>query len=106
MWEELYHHSLKWFLYAEEISQGSDQEMAELCEYIFTKVIPRLLLPLETGYRSIQPRLIHGDMWAGNCSTNVATDAPTIYDGTSLYTLISVCFFLAKITTLSQGKDN
>ncbi|KAJ1324156.1 protein-ribulosamine 3-kinase [Microdochium nivale] len=84
-WEESYHHSLKWFVYAEEVSQGFDQEMSELCDGIFTKVIPRLLRPLETGGRSIQPRLIHGDMWAGNCSTNVTTNAPIIYDGASLY---------------------
>jgi protein-ribulosamine 3-kinase len=84
-WEESFHHSLKWFVYAEEKSQGPDREMEELCQGIFDKVIPRLLRPLETGGRHLQPRLIHGDIWAGNCSTDVDTNLPIIYDGASLY---------------------
>lgn len=84
-WEESFHHSMKWFVYAEEISQGPDEEMRELCRGIFEKVIPRLLRPLETGGRTLQPRLIHGDIWAGNCSTNIETNRPIIYDGACLY---------------------
>ena len=84
-WEESYHHSLKWMVHAEEVSQGADPEMQELCQGIFDIVIPRLLRPLETGGRSIQPRLIHGDIWAGNCSTNVDTNMPVIYDAAALY---------------------
>lgn len=59
--------------------------MKELCEGIFEKVIPRLLCPFETGGRQIQPRLIHRDLWAGTCSTNVDTGLPIIYDGACLY---------------------
>ena len=59
--------------------------MQQLCQGIFDKVIPRLLRPLETGGRQIQPRLIHGDIWAGNASTNVDTNLPVIYDGACLY---------------------
>ncbi|OQE05100.1 hypothetical protein PENVUL_c027G07651 [Penicillium vulpinum] len=84
-WEESFHHSLKWFVQAEEKSQGPDEEMRELCNGIFDKVIPRLLRPLETGGRQIQPRLIHGDIWAGNASMNVDTNLPVIYDGACLY---------------------
>ncbi|KAJ5519085.1 hypothetical protein N7453_001507 [Penicillium expansum] len=84
-WEESFHHSLKWFMQAEEKSQGPDEEMRQLCNGIFDKVIPRLLRPLETGGRQIQPRLIHGDIWAGNASTNVDTNLPVIYDGAGLY---------------------
>ncbi|KAK6077787.1 hypothetical protein SCUP234_06545 [Seiridium cupressi] len=84
-WEEAFHHSMKWFVYAEEKSQGPDNEMRELCQGLFDKVIPRLLRPLETGGRQIQPRLIHGDIWSGNTSTNVETNTPIIYDGACLY---------------------
>ena len=84
-WEESFHHSMKWFVYVEEKSQEPDEEMRELCQAIFDKVIPRLLRPLETGGRRLLPRLIHGDIWAGNCSTNVDTNQPIIYDGASLY---------------------
>ncbi|KAK9419870.1 putative protein-ribulosamine 3-kinase [Seiridium unicorne] len=84
-WEEAFHHSMKWFFYAEEKSQGPDDEMQELCQGLFDKVIPRLLRPLETGGRQIQPRLIHGDIWSGNTWTNVETNTPIIYDGACLY---------------------
>ena len=84
-WEEAYYHSLKWFMLAEEKSQGPDEEMEQLCHGVLEVVIPRLLRPLETGGRSILPRLIHGDVWAGNASTNIDTNTPIIYDGACLY---------------------
>ncbi|XMA18953.1 hypothetical protein WAI453_011744 [Rhynchosporium graminicola] len=52
-WEESYYHSMKWFMYAEETSQGFDEEMQTLCQGILDQVIPRLLRPLETGGRQI-----------------------------------------------------
>lgn len=67
-WEEVFHHS---FVYTEEKLQGPDEEMRELCSDLFGKVIPRLLRSLETRDRQIQPRLIHGDLWSGNISTNI-----------------------------------
>ena len=84
-WEESYYHSMKWFMHAEETSQGEDKEMQELCQGILDKVIPRLLRPLETGGRQIQPRLIHGDLWAGNTSWNIDTNMPVVYDAAALY---------------------
>ncbi|PQE15600.1 Fructosamine Ketosamine-3-kinase protein [Rutstroemia sp. NJR-2017a BBW] len=84
-WEESYYHSMKWFMHAEEKSQGVDKEMQELCQGVLDKVIPRLLRPLETGGRQIQPRLIHGDLWAGNTSWNIDTNMPVIYDSAALY---------------------
>lgn len=84
-WEEAFHHSMEWFVYAEEKAQGPDAEMPTLCHGLFAKVIPRLLRPLETGGRQIQPRLIHGDLWAGNAATCADTRKPVIYDGACLY---------------------
>lgn len=84
-WKESYHHSLKWFMLAEEKSQGPDEEMQQLCQSVLDKVIPRLLRPLETGGRSIQPRLIHGDIWAGNASTKIDSNLPVVYDGACFY---------------------
>ncbi|KAJ4394734.1 hypothetical protein N0V93_003953 [Gnomoniopsis smithogilvyi] len=83
-WEEAFHHSMKWFVYAEEKVAGPDEEMRKLCNGIFEKVIPRLLRPLETGGRKIRPRLIHGDLWSGNTSTDVDKNMPVIYDGACL----------------------
>ena len=69
----------------EEKSQGEDPEMQELCKEILTKVVPRLLRPLETGGRQIQPCLVHRDIWDGNVSTDKATNTPVIFDATCIY---------------------
>ena len=69
----------------EEESQGYNEEMRRLSNAIMTKVIPRLLRPLETEGRQIQPRLVHGDLWDGNTSTDVETDSPIIFDAAAFY---------------------
>lgn len=84
-WEEFFLASLKRILAVEEASQGPDAEMKQLEEALIDKVVPRLLRPLETGGRQIQPCLVHGNMWDGNISTDVATNLPVIYDAISLY---------------------
>lgn len=71
--------------YEEEV-QGPDEEMAELVKAMAEKVIPRLCRPLETGGRSIKPRLIHGDLWDGNASAVIETGLPVIFDACSMYT--------------------
>ncbi|KAL8933235.1 MAG: hypothetical protein Q9216_006458 [Gyalolechia sp. 2 TL-2023] len=84
-WEEFFTQSIKLVFENEEITQGPDEEVQQLFREILSKVVPRLLRPLETGGRRIQPRLIHGDLWDGNTSTNVATNLPVIYDATCIY---------------------
>lgn len=84
-WEECFANNLKGMLAIEEKTQGPSAELKALSEAIFEKVIPRLLRPLETGGRQIQARLVHGDLWDGNCSTAVETDGPVIYDASALY---------------------
>ena len=69
----------------EEQMHGPHEEMQKLSKEIIAKVIPRLLRPLETGGREIQPRLVHGDLWDGNTSTDAATDKPVIFDASSTY---------------------
>ena len=84
-WEEFFLISLKWILEKEEESQGHDVELSSLKQALFEKVVPRLLRPLETGGNRIEPRLVHGDLWDGNCSTDVETNMPIIFDATSTY---------------------
>lgn len=84
-WETFFSKSISIVMTNEERSQGSDPEMQELCKATLEKVVPRLLRPLETGGRSIQPRLVHGDIWDGNVSTNLETNTPVIFDATSIY---------------------
>ena len=84
-WEDFFSRSFRLVMENEEISQGPDPEVQRLCDAMLKKVIPRLLRPLETGGRHIQPRLVHGDIWDGNVSTDINTDAPIIFDATCIY---------------------
>ena len=73
-WEVFFSNMMRRILDHEWASQGPDEELKQLSETLFEKVIPRLLRPLESGGRKIQPRLVHGDIWDGNTSTDAATD--------------------------------
>lgn len=44
-------------------------EFDQVGELVVSKVVPALLLPLQTGGRSIKPCLVHGDCWDGNTAT-------------------------------------
>jgi fructosamine-3-kinase len=71
---------------AAELSvHGPDQELQELSEKILTEVIPRLIRPMETGGRRIQPVLLHGDLWHGNVLVDDGTKQPVLYDPCSFY---------------------
>lgn len=84
-WENFFTKSITTVFENEERSQGPDEEVQYLCKETLSKVIPRLLRPLETGGRRIEPRLVHGDLWDGNTSTNVETNLPVIYDATCIF---------------------
>ncbi|KAK7987004.1 hypothetical protein PG988_001992 [Apiospora saccharicola] len=64
---------------------GAHEELEELSEKILTKVIPRLLRPMETNGRKIKPSLLHGDLWHGNVGIDNETDEPILYDCGSFY---------------------
>lgn len=85
-WEEFYVQQLKGMLKLEEKSQGPQgEELQDLLQQIFDRVIPRLLRPMETnGYR-VTPSLIHGDFWHGNVSTDVDTGEPVTYDASAFW---------------------
>jgi protein-ribulosamine 3-kinase len=84
-WEEFYVNGMKRMLQLEEESQGPSQELTDLCVAMYEKVIPRLLRPLETGGRQIEPCLVHGDLWYGNASTDDKTDEPLVFDACCFY---------------------
>ena len=84
-WEKFFTNSLKTVMDNELKSQGPNEEVEHLYTETLSKVVPRLLRPLETGGRTIQPRLVHGDIWDGNVSTDIATNTPVIYDATCIY---------------------
>jgi protein-ribulosamine 3-kinase len=84
-WEEFYVNGMRRMLQLEEESQGRSQELQELCGKMYEMVIPRLLRPLETGGREIEPCLVHGDLWYGNASTDLATSEPLVFDACCFY---------------------
>lgn len=84
-WEEFFANSLKRVFEYEEKKHGPDKELKALERTVLQKVVPRLLRPLETGGRRIQPRLIHGDIWDGNVATRAADDSPVIFDASCIY---------------------
>ncbi|KAI0804356.1 Fructosamine kinase-domain-containing protein [Xylaria sp. FL0064] len=75
-WEKTVTSGLQRTLDSEGNSQGYDENMALLRTAVIEKVIPRLIHPLETGPNKIKPRIVHGDMWNGNCSVDVNTNRP------------------------------
>ncbi|KAH0562635.1 hypothetical protein GP486_002686 [Trichoglossum hirsutum] len=84
-WEEFFINSLKQLMSSIEEVHGPDVEWRELLEVTINKVVPRLLRPLETGGRQIQPRLVHGYLYAGNVSVDVETSAPILFDAICLH---------------------
>ncbi|KAK7999566.1 hypothetical protein PG990_012166 [Apiospora arundinis] len=84
-WEEAFTRGLQKTFDMEEATQGPNPEMRRLRESLMTKVIPRLLRPLETDGRTVTPTLVHGDLWDGNVSVDVYTGSPVIFDATPLY---------------------
>ena len=64
---------------------GPWQDIEGLRLDMVSKVIPRLLRPLEINGRSVKPSLVHGDLWCGNTAVDAATNLPLIYDPSSFY---------------------
>ena len=82
-WEVFFTRAMKDIIAEEKRVQGSSSEIDELSGNLFDKVIPRLLRPLETDSRRVQPCLIHGDLWHGNTSVGADDDKPYIFDSGS-----------------------
>lgn len=84
-WEMWYTQALKKMFEIEELSHGQDDELDSLKEDFFAKVIPRLLRPLETGGRSIEPCIVHSDLWPGNCMPDYETGQIIIFDSCAFW---------------------
>jgi protein-ribulosamine 3-kinase len=84
-WEEYFVTTTRSLLQREMMVQGPSEELDELIEPFFTKVVPRLLRPLEFGINKIKPTLIHGDLWHANTGVELETGSPVIFDAASFY---------------------
>ena len=69
---------------------GPHQELEELGKRVLTKVIPRLIRPMETEGWKLKPVLVHRDLWHGNVSVDNETKGPVLYDPCWFYGRLSV----------------
>ena len=84
-WEDFFVRAMRTTVKKESLVRGPSEELNQLTDGLCTKVIPRLLRPLETGGKSIKPSLVHGDLWHGNVGIGIATNDPVLFDACSLY---------------------
>lgn len=84
-WESWFTQAMQKMLQVEEEGHGKDEELEVLKTGLFEKVIPRLLRPLETSGRSIQPCLVHSDLWPGNAMPDVDTNEIIIFDSCAFW---------------------
>ena len=84
-WEEFYVRGLRHVFRLEAEAQGPSEELGGLKVPLFEKVIPRLLRPLETEGRSIQPALVHGDLWCGNIGKGIDSGEPVVFDASAFW---------------------
>lgn len=70
-WEVFYSNGMRRMLELDAKARGASEELKELEDDFFEKVVPRLLRPLEDPKyeRSVKPVLLHGDLWIGNAGT-------------------------------------
>ncbi|KAK7949730.1 hypothetical protein PG988_016369, partial [Apiospora saccharicola] len=64
---------------------GYWEELDGAVELILSKVVPRLLGPLEEDGRTVKPCLIHGDLWEENIGTEPRTGELYIFDSSAYY---------------------
>jgi protein-ribulosamine 3-kinase len=60
-------------------------EFDVVCKLTLEKVVPRLLLPLQSDGRVLKPSLVHGDCWDGNTAMDAKTGEAFIFDVCSFY---------------------
>jgi protein-ribulosamine 3-kinase len=84
-WEAWFTQAMQRMFRIEEQAHGKDDKLEELKKNLYDKVIPRLLRPLETGGRSIQPCLIHSDLWPGNAMLDASTGKVVIFDSCAFW---------------------
>ena len=85
-WEECFSNNFRHFSDLVRDIEGFDNAaFATLSEAMLSKVIPRLLRPMETGGRTITPVLLHGNLLLENTSTSLKTHGPIILNPSTFY---------------------
>ncbi|KAK4035333.1 Fructosamine/Ketosamine-3-kinase [Parachaetomium inaequale] len=84
-WEAFFANGLQHVLDVREERAGSDATLDSLLPALFENVIPRLLRPMESNGRRVQPCLVHGDLWFGNAAVVHGTGEPVVFDPAGFY---------------------
>ena len=84
-WEVWFTQAMRKMFEFEEEAHGTEEKLTQLKNTLFEKVIPRLLRPLETDGRSIQPCLIHSDLWPGNVMRDSDTNEIILFDSCAFW---------------------
>ncbi|KAK7416889.1 hypothetical protein QQX98_004947 [Neonectria punicea] len=84
-WEAWFTQAMRQMFAVEEKAHGKNDELELLKGAFYDKVIPRLLRPLETGGNTIQPCLIHSDLWPGNCMADNDTGNIIVFDSCAFW---------------------
>lgn len=79
-WEKFFAQQMRSMFDRDDEIHGLDEELTGLKQGFLNRVIPRYLRPLETDGRSIEPCLIHSDLWPGNIKPRSATDELCMFD--------------------------
>lgn len=61
------------------------QEEDDLVSFYLEKAIPRYIRPLESDGRSVQPTLLHTDLWPGNVKFKRDSETICIFDANALW---------------------
>ncbi|KAK5361869.1 hypothetical protein LTR20_009449 [Exophiala xenobiotica] len=64
---------------------GNNEEYENEFKLLKSNTIPKILEPLQSDGRVLEPRLIHGDLWEENCGTKLETGEPVVFDAASMY---------------------
>lgn len=84
-WAEFWARELRSALAYVQRMRGFDAELQELTGQLLERVVPRLLVPLQTGGRTIRPGLCHGDLWDGNIQVDAETGRVVLFDPCPFY---------------------
>ncbi|KLU86621.1 hypothetical protein MAPG_05633 [Magnaporthiopsis poae ATCC 64411] len=60
-------------------------EFNVVADLTLSRVVPRLLLPLQAEGRILKPSLVHGDCWDGNTATDKKTGKAFVFDVCSFF---------------------
>ncbi|KAK4186216.1 Fructosamine kinase-domain-containing protein [Podospora australis] len=79
-WAAFWAQQMKSLFDREEMVRGPHEELNSLKAAYLEKTIPRYLAPLEAEGRSIQPCLIHSDLWPGNIKPKTESEELCMFD--------------------------